>query len=177
MLGTVTTVAGRPEDAGLVDGVGNQAEFNQPYGIALQGGMLYVADTYTRAIRQVDPSRPGHHHRGRRRHLRDQDGTGDVHDGRGQRRHVLRCERHPRLWPGLLVTDDSALRYVNTSGVRDHLGGSAGVQRHARHRGRCGAVPDALFGVPQGIASIGEKVFTNSKLDAYVLESDPGTDE
>ena len=41
-------------EAGLVDGAAAQAQFHSPHGLALAGGMLYVADTENHAIRSVD---------------------------------------------------------------------------------------------------------------------------
>ena len=55
--GSVTTVAGMPGSAGLVDGVGEDARFNYPYGIAISpdGETLFVADGSTNhCIRRVD---------------------------------------------------------------------------------------------------------------------------
>jgi len=52
--GVVTTVAGLPGIAGLKDGTGPDAWFNQPRDVALDGaGNLYVADTGNAAIRKV----------------------------------------------------------------------------------------------------------------------------
>lgn len=52
--GAVMTLAGLPEIAGLMDGVGSGAWFNQPRGIVLSpNGVLYVADTGNAAIRAV----------------------------------------------------------------------------------------------------------------------------
>ncbi|HEY4248090.1 MAG TPA: hypothetical protein VGM64_14665 [Lacunisphaera sp.] len=52
--GVVTTIAGLSGIAGLMDGVGNNAWFNQPKGIVLDSsGVLYVADTGNAAIRLV----------------------------------------------------------------------------------------------------------------------------
>jgi streptogramin lyase len=52
--GVVTTIAGLPGIAGLMDGPGNNAWFNQPKGIVLSSnGTLYVADTGNAAIRAV----------------------------------------------------------------------------------------------------------------------------
>jgi len=39
---------------GFTDGAFNEAQFNQPQGMALDGSILYVADTYNHAIRAVD---------------------------------------------------------------------------------------------------------------------------
>jgi hypothetical protein len=52
--GAVTTLAGLPGIAGLMDGSGSNAWFNQPKGIVLNSnGLLYVADTGNAAIRAV----------------------------------------------------------------------------------------------------------------------------
>lgn len=54
-LGTLTarTLAGTGE-AGLRDGPGLQAMFNEPAGISHSGAVLYVADTNNHAVRMVD---------------------------------------------------------------------------------------------------------------------------
>jgi sugar lactone lactonase YvrE len=55
--GTVTTLAGLPGIAGLQDGTGTSAFFNQPQALALDsGGNLYVADTGNATIRKVTPA-------------------------------------------------------------------------------------------------------------------------
>jgi MprA protease rhombosortase-interaction domain-containing protein len=55
--GTVTTVAGIGGLAGLLDGAGTNALFNQPKGLVLDGsGGLYVADSGNAAIRKIDVS-------------------------------------------------------------------------------------------------------------------------
>jgi sugar lactone lactonase YvrE len=52
--GTVTTLAGLAGRAGMADGAGNAARFNQPYGVAVDGsGNVLVADTYNRSVREV----------------------------------------------------------------------------------------------------------------------------
>ncbi len=52
--GVVTTIAGLPGIAGLLDGAGSNAWFNQPKGLVLNSsGILYVADTGNAAIRAV----------------------------------------------------------------------------------------------------------------------------
>ncbi|NIN48700.1 MAG: hypothetical protein GTN62_01095, partial [Gemmatimonadales bacterium] len=42
-------------DFGDVDGVGTTARLQHPLGVAWEGGMLYVADTYNSKIKRVDP--------------------------------------------------------------------------------------------------------------------------
>lgn len=57
--GAVTTLAGDrnyPNNAGLVDGIGQAAKFNRPYGIEVdKNGNVYVADEWNHAIRKVSP--------------------------------------------------------------------------------------------------------------------------
>jgi thiol-disulfide isomerase/thioredoxin len=56
---TVGLVAGAADglfDFGLVDGVGADARFQHPLGVAWDGSLVWVADTYNSAIRAVDPS-------------------------------------------------------------------------------------------------------------------------
>ncbi len=56
--GQVTTLAGVAGIAGLADGAGEGALFNQPHGLVVDGsGNLYVADTGNAAIRRVAADR------------------------------------------------------------------------------------------------------------------------
>ena len=50
---TVTTLAGTAGQAGSADGAGAAARFNDPSGIAVDGGNLFVADTRNHTIRRV----------------------------------------------------------------------------------------------------------------------------
>ncbi len=55
--GAVTTVAGLAGNSGSADGLGSQARFSYPSGVAVDGaGNLYVADTENHTIRQILPS-------------------------------------------------------------------------------------------------------------------------
>jgi PKD repeat protein len=55
--GIVTTLAGRPGVTGSVNGVGTNALFNNPRGLALDtNGNLYVADTYNNTVRKITPA-------------------------------------------------------------------------------------------------------------------------
>ena len=52
----VTTLAGLAGSSGSADGTGSAAQFNQPYGVAVDSaGNVYVADTYNDTIRKVTP--------------------------------------------------------------------------------------------------------------------------
>ncbi len=52
----VTTFVGSPGGAGLDDGVGNDAMFYHPYGIALLGSRMALADGWGQTMRTFDPS-------------------------------------------------------------------------------------------------------------------------
>jgi DNA-binding beta-propeller fold protein YncE/plastocyanin len=53
---TVTTIAGTPAVYGYTDGTGAAAQFNQPYGLAVDasGDTLYIADASNATVRKVD---------------------------------------------------------------------------------------------------------------------------
>jgi sugar lactone lactonase YvrE len=54
--GVVTTLAGNG-DEGYADGTGTEAQFNQPFGVAVDGkGNVYVADTGNHRIRKISPA-------------------------------------------------------------------------------------------------------------------------
>lgn len=54
--GTVSTIAGRPGTPGSIDGTGSAAEFNSPYGVALDAlGNIYVTDAGNGTIRMIAP--------------------------------------------------------------------------------------------------------------------------
>lgn len=52
--GYVTTMAGIPQKAGYVNGTGDIAQFDHPYGLVLsKDGTLYIGDSNNRAIRRI----------------------------------------------------------------------------------------------------------------------------
>ncbi|MBN2506889.1 MAG: immunoglobulin domain-containing protein [Verrucomicrobia bacterium] len=55
--GTVTTMAGSPGNPGFADGVGSDARFREPHGVAVdRQGNVWVADDLNNAIRKIDPA-------------------------------------------------------------------------------------------------------------------------
>src|SRR5437660_885550 len=55
-LGIVSTIAGAAGMSGASDGVGTDARFYQPYGVAVDSSnIVYVADTLNNTIRKVTP--------------------------------------------------------------------------------------------------------------------------
>jgi sugar lactone lactonase YvrE len=56
--GSVTTRAGSPDFGGSADGVGSNARFNHPTGVAVDSATnVYVADTWNHTIRKITPAR------------------------------------------------------------------------------------------------------------------------
>ena len=54
--GVVTTLAGSAGNAGAVDGAGDAARFNCPFGVAVgPGGRIFVVDECSSTIRRIDP--------------------------------------------------------------------------------------------------------------------------
>jgi sugar lactone lactonase YvrE len=52
--GVVTTIAGRAEEYGSMDGTRDEATFNRPYGLALDGTNLYITDAGSHTVRKLD---------------------------------------------------------------------------------------------------------------------------
>lgn len=54
ITGVTTTLAGMAPNSGSTDGVGDKSRFYTPGGIAKEGDVLYVADTFNHTIRSID---------------------------------------------------------------------------------------------------------------------------
>src|SRR3972149_2299147 len=52
--GEIATIAGAPSYTGATDDTGDKSRFSTPGGIAIDGGVLFVADTFNHVIRKVD---------------------------------------------------------------------------------------------------------------------------
>lgn len=56
--GDVSTFAGNPEQQGLVDGTGTEAQFSEPNSITIDNsGNLYVTDSFYPSVRKISPDR------------------------------------------------------------------------------------------------------------------------
>lgn len=55
--GEVTTLAGRAGEEGNIDGLGSDARFSSPYGLAVDSsGNVFVADSRNHTLRKIEPS-------------------------------------------------------------------------------------------------------------------------
>lgn len=77
--GTVSLLAGHPVAHGSTDGVGDNARFSAPFGVAADRmGNLYVADTVNNTIRKVTPEGEVSNLAGSAGNPGSNDGTGEV---------------------------------------------------------------------------------------------------
>ncbi len=142
--GTVTTLAGTPGASGYADGLGKEARFNHPIGIALDGaGTIYVADTYNNAIRKLTPEGRVSTFAGLSESVGHADGAGSDARFAG---------------PGSVAVDDAGntfvadggnnvIRKITPDGVVTTLAGLAGSAGNVD-----GAGSAARFSNPAGIA-------------------------
>ena len=142
--GTVTILAGKSGCKGDADGVGSQARFHCPHGVALDAaGNIYVADSGNNTVRRITPA-------GVVTTLAGFAGAADYVDGRGSNARFN--------YPGSLAIDragnvyvadvyNSVIRKVTSDGVVTTLAGIPGLVGARDGRGVA-----ARFNVPLGIA-------------------------
>ncbi len=53
--GEIATIAGAPSYTGATDDTGDKSRFSTPGGIAIDGGVLFVADTFNHVVRKIEP--------------------------------------------------------------------------------------------------------------------------
>ena len=143
--GVVTTLAGGNE--GYADGMGSQAEFSSPSGVAIDvAGNLYVTDTYNHRIRKITPdgvvtTLAGSGPTGA--------GNGGYADGQGTTQAQFNSPAGIAIDPSgnLYVADfnNSKIRKITPSGIVSTIAGS--VDGEADGQGTA-----AEFGGPTGIA-------------------------
>lgn len=143
--GTVTTLAGRVNTFGAVDGTGSAATFSEILGVTVdQAGMLYVTDMS--AVRRVDPAtgtvttlagKLGAFVQG------SADGTGDA--ARFGYLPAIAIDTAGNLY--VVDSGNNNVRKITPNGVVTTLAGRAGVTGSADGKGAA-----ATFNKPQGIA-------------------------
>jgi sugar lactone lactonase YvrE len=119
--GVVTTVAGAVGVVGKADGIGSQAHFNYPWGLAFDNtGNLIIADTYNHLVRVMDPS-----------------GVVTSYAGSGAKGSLDSAAHNASFnFPIAVVADgarnvyvadygNSAIRKITTSGIVSTLAGNA----------------------------------------------------
>ena len=140
--GEVSTLAGKAGDPGTVDGVGSEARFGVPSGVAVDdAGNVYVADMYT--IRKVTPAGVVSTLAGTRRHAGSTDGTGATARFSDQAKGVA-VDKDGNVF--VADTFNHTIRKITSSGVVTTLAGTAG-QIGAADGTRAGA----SFNRPRGI--------------------------
>ncbi len=142
--GLVSTVAGMPRVSGRVDGVGANARFNSPWGLALDpAGSLYVTDHNNNTIRKIAPD-------GTVSTLAGLAGTAGSADGQGG------AARFNGPWGlavdgvgNVYVTDywNSTIRRITPSGLVTTVAGVAGISGSADGLGSA-----SRFSNPTGVA-------------------------
>ena len=140
---TVTTIAGQAESPGSDNGIGTNALFTLPLGIAVDGSTnLYVADTANHAIRKITPA-------GLVSVFAGQVGVTGTNNGTGtlatfNNPSAMVADKTGNLY---VVDNGTAIRKVSTNGTVTTLAGKSGVSGFANGTGT-----NATFGNLTGIA-------------------------
>lgn len=146
--GAVSTLAGSGKE-GKKDGVGADASFQNPRGIAIDGATLYVADTYNHTIRKVDVAT---------RRVTTLAGTGNegAADGIGIAASFSYPQNIVTYDGNLYVTDygnNSIRKIVLATGAVTLLAGSG------KPGAKDGAGTAASFSQPSGMATDGKNLY------------------
>jgi hypothetical protein len=142
--GVVTTLAGKPHRQIAVDGAGSAAQFNEPFGVAVDGaGNVYVGDTNNRTIRKIASG-------GVVTTLAGSPGVSGSLDGTGSAAQFanpygMAVDSSGNIY--VADRDNQTIRKVTSGGVVTTLAGSPG------NPGRIdGTGSAALFWLPIGVA-------------------------
>ncbi|HEU5077678.1 MAG TPA: NHL repeat-containing protein [Opitutaceae bacterium] len=142
--GVVTTLAGAAGQSGSADGVGANARFNSPAGVALDGqGNLYVADTLNQTIRKIDAA-------GNVSTLAGSPGVEGSDDGAGSAARFSQPVGLAVDTDGSIYVADSGnstIRKISSTGAVTTIAGAATEAGHDD-----GASASARFDHPYGVA-------------------------
>jgi sugar lactone lactonase YvrE len=154
--GEVTTLAGAPGESGNVDGVGINARFDDPEGIAVDAaGNVYVADTDNNTIRKITPAGLVTTLAGSPDETGSADGTGvnarfDEPDG-------IAVDAAGNVY--VADTDNSTIRKITPQGIVSTLAGQANEEGDADGTGAA-----ARFSFPRDLD-------IDAQGNLYVLDS------
>ncbi len=142
--GVTMTLAGLPGQSGSADGTGSAAQFNWPFGVAVDSaGNVYVADTDNCTIRKVTSAGVVTTLAGLAGQPGSADGTGSA--AQFQKPTGVAVDSAGNVY--VADTDNCTIRKVTSAGVVTTIGGTAGVASSADGVGSV-----AIFSYPEGIA-------------------------
>ena len=155
--GVVTTLAGAPGKAGYIDATGGSAEFNQPYGIAIDGsGNLYVTELGNNTVRMVTSGGVVTTLAGTAGSAGSTDGTGTA--ARFNQPIGIAIDASGNLY--VADSTNNTIRKIASGGVVTTLAGSPGSAGTADGTGSA-----ARFHSPRGMA-------TDAAGNIYVTDSE-----
>jgi sugar lactone lactonase YvrE len=141
--GMVVTVAGQAGIIGNIDGFGTDAQFNNPFAIAVDdGGNLYVSDSANNLIRKISPSRVVSTLAGLPGNAGNTDGNGDG--ARFWNPQGLTVDRAGNIY--VADTGNNLIRKITPMGEVTTVAGLSGVSGTADGVGK-----EARFNGPGGI--------------------------
>ncbi|HVU25414.1 MAG TPA: immunoglobulin domain-containing protein [Opitutus sp.] len=141
--GVVTTLAGTAINTGSTDGVGSDARFDLPEGVAAGDGAVYVADTGNHTIRKITSG-------GAVSTLAGSPGDAGASDGTGPAARFDAPGGLAVSAPGdvyVADTGNDTIRRITSAGVVTTFAGAAGLAGSADGSGAA-----ARFNAPMGIA-------------------------
>ena len=145
--GAVSTLAGSPGATGWRDGMGAQARFNTPVGLALDArGNVYVSEYFNNVIRKITPG-------GQVSTFAGKPGKGGFADGAGSQALFLHPQSLSFAADGSLIVADTGndrVRRVLPSGEVQTLAGQSGSEKVVP-----GPLPANLH-APYGVAALAD---------------------
>ena len=149
--GAVTTVAGKPPQAGTINGTGTAARFRAPAGAVAVGDNVFVADTRNHTVRTATSS-------GVVTLLAGSAENPGTSDGIGSAARFNNPQGIAAVGTDLYVADagNHAIRKVTAAGVVTTIAGLPGTPGFVNGTGTV-----ARFNTPRGIATDGSSLFVS----------------